>query len=125
MLRCFATQSLEASGGVLKISRFAGDRSSEISHFINSGLPVRSHVGIALFQAEIGMANGFTQGLGAVREDKGFSEMLVSVVCHVSLLFVCANSYQRIKIDPLESALVDVCVECTVQPEWGLNFTSV
>jgi hypothetical protein len=32
------------------------------------------------------VANGFTQGLGAVGKDKGFSKMLVSVVCHWSLL---------------------------------------
>jgi hypothetical protein len=76
------------SGGVLKISRCAGDRIFEIAYFVNCGLPVGSHVGVALFQAKIGVANGFVQGLGAVSEDKGFSEMLVSIVCHMSLLLL-------------------------------------
>ena len=69
-------------------SRFAGDRTFEIAHFLNRGLPVGSHIGVALFQAEFRMANGFVQGLGAVSKDKGFSEVLVSIVCHVSLLVV-------------------------------------
>ena len=77
------------SGGSVIFSHFAGDRSFEIAHFHNCGVPVGGHVGIALLQAEFGVANGFVQGLGAVSEDKGFSEVLVSVVCHVSLLGWC------------------------------------
>jgi hypothetical protein len=106
MLRCFATQSLEASGCVLKISRFAGDRNFVAAHFFYCRLPMSGHIGVALLQAEIGMADGFAQGLRAVSKDKGFSEMLVSVVCHVCLLLMCV-------------------VECTMEAEWGMNFTTV
>jgi hypothetical protein len=74
------------SGGSVKFSHFAGDRFLEIAHFLDCRVPVGGHVGVALFQAKFRVANGFVQGLGAVSEDKGFSEMLVSIVCHVSLL---------------------------------------
>jgi hypothetical protein len=88
MLRCFASQSLEASGCVLKISRCAGDRIFKAAHLFDCRVPVGGHVCVALLHAEIGVADGFAQGLGAVSEDKGFSEMLVSIVCHECLLFL-------------------------------------
>jgi hypothetical protein len=83
------------SGGEGKFGRFAGDRTFIIAHFLDRRVPVGGHVGIALFQAKFRMANGFVQGFGAMGEDKGFSEMLVSIVCHLSLLFLIDAKSRR------------------------------
>jgi hypothetical protein len=80
------------SGCVLKISRFAGDRIFCVTHLFDGGVPVGRHIGVALFQAEFSVANGFAHGLGAVSEDKGFSKVLVSIVCHECLLFLLMRS---------------------------------
>jgi hypothetical protein len=78
------------------------------------------HIGVALFQAEFSVANGFAHGLGAVSEDKGFSEVLVSIVCHKCLLFLCSAILAiRRKAKTLR------CVDCTMEAEWGMNFTVV
>jgi hypothetical protein len=69
---------------------------------------VGSHIRVALFQAQVGMANGFAQGTGPMGKYKGFSEMLVTIVCHESLLGVRG-----------------VVTVCNLEAEWGLNFTRV